>query len=223
MGINSNEADNSASDSGALYIFTRSGTAWSQQAYIKASNTETGDLFGISVSISGDTLAVGASGEDSNATGISGIQTDNIAQGSGAAYVFVRSGTAWTQQAYIKPSNTGVFDTFGASVSLSEDVLAVGAYGEDSQATGINSTETDNSATDSGAVYLFGRTDSDWSQQAYVKASNTGGADLFGSSVSISTDTVAVGARWEDSSASGLDGYESDNARPDSGAVYVFQ
>ena len=78
-----------------------------QQAYLKASNTEASDDFGISVSISGDTVVVGARGEDSNATGVNGDQSNNLAIDSGAAYVFVRNGTIWTQQAYLKASNTG--------------------------------------------------------------------------------------------------------------------
>ena len=96
-----------------MYVFTRRGTAWTQQAYIKASNTGEagtdgnfgdGDQFGFSVSLSddGNTLAVGANAEDSNATGINGNQDDNSMQSAGAVYVFVRTGTTWTQQAYVK-------------------------------------------------------------------------------------------------------------------------
>ena len=84
----------------------RNGTTWSQQAYLKASNTETFDQFGISVALSGDTAVVGASWEASNATGIDGDQSSNTAPNSGAAYVFVRSGSTWSQQAYLKGSNT---------------------------------------------------------------------------------------------------------------------
>ena len=88
----------------------RSGTTWSQQAYLKASNTEVGDGFGFSVAISGDTVVVGAHEEDSNATGVNGDQADNSAADSGAAYVFTRSGATWSQQAYLKASNTGAGD-----------------------------------------------------------------------------------------------------------------
>ena len=90
---------------------------WSQQAYIKASNTGGGDEFGRSVAISDNTLMVGAIGEDSNATGINGDQSDNLALDSGAVYVFTRSGTVWSQQAYVKASNTGGGDVFGFSVA----------------------------------------------------------------------------------------------------------
>jgi hypothetical protein len=84
-----------------------------QQAYLKASNTGAGDLFGCSVAISGDTVVVGASAEDSNVTGVNGTQSNNSATYAGAAYVFVRSSGTWTQQAYLKASNTGAGDYFG--------------------------------------------------------------------------------------------------------------
>jgi hypothetical protein len=126
-----------------------------QEAYIKASDTETGDYFGYSVSLSGDTLAVGAVNECSSATGIDGNQADNSASSSGAVYVFTRSGDTWVQQAYIKGSNTETWDYFGYSVSLSGDTLAVGAPQESSSATGIDGDQADNSAPESGAVYVL--------------------------------------------------------------------
>ena len=71
-----------------MYVFTRSDSQWSQQAYVKASNTDDSDLFGTSVALSGDTLAVGASGENSKATGIDGDQSDNSLNNAGATYTF---------------------------------------------------------------------------------------------------------------------------------------
>ncbi|MCX7800604.1 MAG: FG-GAP repeat protein, partial [Fimbriimonadales bacterium] len=172
-GVNGNQSNNSASDSGAVYIFTRSGSTWSQQAYIKASNTEAFDNFGYSVALSadGNTLAVGAPGEDSNATGVNGNQLDNSASASGAVYIFTRSGSTWSQQAYLKASNTEAGDGFGFSVALSGDgnTLAVGSRFEDSNATGVNGNQWDNSAINSGAVYIFTRSGITWSQQAYIK------------------------------------------------------
>ncbi|EHL21181.1 Integrin alpha beta-propellor repeat-containing protein [Acidovorax sp. NO-1] len=151
--------------------------------YFKASNTGAGDLFGYSVALSGDgtTLAVGAYREDSNATGANGDQGDNSAVDAGAVYVFTRVGSTWSQQGYVKASNTDANDFFGTSLALSGDgnTLAVGATGEDSNATGINGDPVDNSATLAGAVYVFTRSGSTWSQQAYVKASNTGAEDRF--------------------------------------------
>lgn len=221
-GVNGNQADSTAAQSGAVYVFVRTGTTWKQQAYIKASNTEASDYFGYSVALSGDTLAVAAYLEDSAATGINGNQIDNTMIDAGAVYVFIRNGVTWTQQAYIKASNTGMSDYFGRSVALSGDTLAVGAYLEDSAATGINGNQADNVATNSGAVYVFFRNGATWTQQAYVKASNTGASDYFGISVALSGDTLAVGAYLEDSAATGINGNQADNTAGDSGAAYVF-
>ncbi|MBL9005641.1 MAG: cadherin-like beta sandwich domain-containing protein [Myxococcales bacterium] len=222
-GVNGNQADNSAPRSGAVYVFQRTGTTWRQQAYIKASNAQAYDQFGYSVSVSGDTLAVGAMAEDSNATGVDGNQADNSASGSGAVYVFTRSGSTWSQQAYIKASNTEANDQFGTSVAVSGDTLTVGATMEASNATGANGNQADNSAPGSGAVYVFQRVGTTWSQQAYIKASNTNGADYFGTAVSLSGDTLAVSATGEDSNATGVDGNQANNDFVASGAVYVFQ
>jgi len=225
-GVNSGaQADNSVGSSGAVYVFTRSNGVWSQQAYLKASNTGAGDQFGQSLALSGDTLAVGAGGEDSNGIGVnSGAQADNLGINSGAVYVFTRSNGVWNQQAYVKASNTGGSDRFGASVALSGDTLAVGAYLEDSNGTGVNGgAQADNSASLSGAVYVFTRSNSVWSQQAYVKASNTGFGDRFGQSLALSGDTLAVGASFEASNGTGVNsGAQADNSAGSSGAVYVF-
>jgi hypothetical protein len=221
-GVNGNQADNSADSAGAVYVFTRTAGVWSQQTYLKASNTEAYDLFGYSVSISGDTIVVGAYGEDSNATGVNGDQADNSASISGAAYVFTRTAGVWSQQAYLKASNSDAGDEFGRSVSISGDTIVVGAYYEASNATGVNGNQADNSALESGAAYVFTRTAGVWSQQAYLKASNTGANDCFGYSVSISNDTIVVGAYGEASNATGINGNGADNSTPDSGAAFVF-
>lgn len=227
-GIDGNQADNSANSSGAVYIFTRSGAGWTQQAYLKASNTDANDSFGLSVALTndGNTLAVGAATEASNATGINGDQADNSANGSGAVYIFARSNTDWSQQAYLKASNTEANDNFGLNIALANDgnTLAVGAIAESSSATGIDGDQSNNSASESGAVYIFTRSSSNWSQQAYLKASNTGAGDTFGRSVSLANDgnTLAVGAVAEASNATGIDGDQSNNDAPVSGAVYVF-
>ena len=127
--------------------------------YLKSSNSAgTGilsDVFGVSVAVSGDTVVVGAYGEDSSATGVNGNQADNSASQAGAAYVFVRSGGVWTQQSYLKASNTGADDYFGGRVAVSGSTVVIGARQEDSNATGINGNQSDNTATDSGAAYIF--------------------------------------------------------------------
>jgi hypothetical protein len=237
IGVNGYQNNDGASNAGAVYVFTRDAAGvWSQQAYLKASNAGAGDRFGVSVALSGDTLAVGASHEDSAASGINGNQVDDSATDSGAVYVFTRGGSgSWSQQAYIKASNTGSRDLFGASVALERGVpaegssapfgytLAVGAVGEQSNAIGIDGDQSDNSAPDAGAVYVY-RNDGDgvWRQQAYIKASNTDAGDLFGGGLATFDRMLAVGAYLEDSSATGVDGDQSSNDAPDSGAVYLF-
>jgi hypothetical protein len=126
--------------------------AWTN---LKASNTGTEDQFGVSVALSGDTLAVGARVEDSAAQGVADNQDDNGASDSGAVYVFRRTGTAWQQEVHLKASNTGAGDQFGHSVALSGDTLVVGAYLEDSAAQRVDGSQADNGATDSGAIYIF--------------------------------------------------------------------
>ncbi|MEO8428049.1 MAG: FG-GAP repeat protein, partial [Verrucomicrobiota bacterium] len=227
-GVNGDQSDNSAGGSGAAYVFVRSGTTWSQQAYLKASNTATNaGGFGWSVAVSGDTVVVGAAFEDSSTTGVNGDQSSHSAEGSGAAYVFVRSGTTWSQQAYLKASNTDAGDLFGTSVSVSGDTIVVGGGregvgAEDSNANGVNGNQSSNSATNSGAAYVFVRSGTNWSQQAYLKASNTGADDFFGLSVAVSGDTVVVGAYGEDSSARGVNANQNNNSAGESGAAYVF-
>lgn len=219
VGINGNQTDNSKGNAGAVYVFVRDGATWSQQAYLKASNTDSPDSFGSSVAVSGDTVAVGAWCESS----ANGDQANNDAFCAGAVYVFVRNGTTWTQQAYIKASNIDNGDAFGRKIALSGDTLAVGAQFEESAARGINGNQNDNSQLSSGAAYVFQRTGQTWAQQAYIKASNTNEGDEFGASVALFGDTLAVGAPQEDSAATGVNGNQNDNSRQDSGAVYVFQ
>jgi cysteine-rich repeat protein len=227
-GINGDEFDFSALFSGAAYVFTRSGAAWSQQAFIKASNTGTNDRFGSTLAISSDgsTLAVGAFGEASAATGTNGNQADDSAASAGAVYVFSRSAATWSQQAYLKASNTDAGDGFGGVLAMSSDgsTLAVGAVSEASAATGLNGDQTSNAAPAAGAAYLFGRSGAAWNQKLYIKASNTGAGDFFGS-VALPADAsfLAVGALGESSAATGIGGNQADNSKFAAGAVYVYR
>jgi len=212
IGVNGGD-DNGATNSGAVYVFIRDGAKWTQQAYIKASNTDPSDSFGASVALSGDgdTLVIGAENEDSKATGVDGDDGNNDSISAGAVYVFTRTGGVWQQEAYLKASNTSDGDSFGDSVAVSSAgiMIAVGADGEDSF---------------TGAVYVFEFKNSTWSQQAYIKASNADFGDHFGDSVALSAnaDTLAVGAFFEDSGATGVDGDEDSNSASASGAAYVF-
>jgi hypothetical protein len=233
-------ANNSAADSGAVYVFKRDGSGdWIQDAYLKASNAGSNDEFGNSVAISGSSIVVAAKYEDSNHTTITnndgqhGLPDNNSASNSGAVYVFKRDGSGdWIQDAYLKASNAEANDQFGTSVAISGSTIVVGAIGEDSNQTTITnadgSASTDNSASNSGAVYVFKRdANGDWVQDAYLKASNAGANDNFGTSVAISGSTIAVGANQESSNQTTITNADgsasSDDSATNSGAVYVFK
>ena len=231
-GINGNGADNSAEDSGAAYVFSRTGGKWAQQAYVKASNADAGDQFGWSVSLSddGNTMAVGASTESSNARGVNGNQADNSAANAGAVYVFTRSARTWSQEAYLKGAQTDAGDLFGFCVDLSSDgnTLAICGYDEDGGSSGINGNESDNSKNGSGCAYIFVRNGAAWKQTVYFKQSNnTHPQDAFGSAIAISGDgkTLVVDAADEDGTVGGINGEQytgqqiGDNSN---GALYVF-
>ena len=238
-GVNGNQRDESIPQAGAVYVFTRAGGVWTQQAYIKASNTGEagsadsfgeGDQFGWSLALSrdGNTIAVGALTEDGASTTINGDDRNNSAQGAGAVYVFARRGPAWSQQAYVKPSNIDAGDMFGYSVALSADgsMLAVGSFDEDGSGRGVN-PRPDNRNAGSGAVYVFARVVSTWSQQAYIKPSNSEPQDSFGVHVALSDDggTLLAGSLDEDCRATGVNPQDCDNDWDDDlsmGAVYVF-
>jgi hypothetical protein len=230
------------------YVFRNDENGWYRQAFITGSNSEAGDSFAswISIDAAGNTVAIGAAGEDSNATGINGNQADNSASSAGAVYVFSFEEAGWIQQAYIKASNTEAGDRFGARLALSADggTLAISAPMEDSRATGINGDQYDDDGRtcygDSGAVFVFRFDGTDWYQQAYVKASNTGiGAverydpvltcfegDYFGEGVALSADgdTLAVGALFESGFSAGVNGDQSNgfDVANNTGAAYVF-
>jgi hypothetical protein len=233
-GVNGDQNNDRAYSSGAVYVFTRAGNgAWTQQAYIKASNPGDGDDFGhvVAISADGNTLAVSAYYESSGAKGINGDQNNDSTPQSGAVYVFTRAGGRWSQQAYIKASNTGEAgegdnfgdgDQFGFSLTISDDgnTIAAGATAEDS---GSATDQNDNSKMSAGAVYVFSRCGTAWTQQAYLKPSNIDGGDQFGYSVSLSADgnVLAAGSYDEGGSARVVDGPQ-DNMRNGSGAVYIF-
>ena len=176
-----------ASNSGSAYVFVRSGTTWTQQQNFVASDGAADDKFGFSVSLSGDTALVGAYGDDDNGGW------------SGSAYVFVRSGTIWTQQQKLLSGDGAASDHFGWSVSLSGDTALVGAYADD------------DTELDSGSAYVFIRSGTTWTQQGKLTASDGATGDQLGSSVSLSGDTALVGAQFDDDTG------------PSSGSAYVFE
>ncbi|MCP4700900.1 MAG: hypothetical protein GY862_29205, partial [Gammaproteobacteria bacterium] len=175
--IGSYKDDDGGDNSGSAYVFTRNGTAWSQQQKLTANDAATDDLFGISVSLSGDTALIGAySGDDGN--------------NSGSVYVFTRSGTVWSQQQKLTADDAAMGDWFGKSVSLSGDTALIGADGDD------------NGGYTSGSAYVFTRNGTVWSQQAKLTAGDAAVDYAFGKSVSLSGDTALIGAYWGANSGS---------------------
>lgn len=222
---------NGLADSGAAYVFGRSGTMWVQQAYIKASNRGGTDAFGISTAIEGDTLVVGAYFEDSNQTFISHgtvASGDNTAVNAGAAYVFLRTGTLWSQQAYLKAPNAGGADAFGYKVGISGDIAVVSAIAEDSnQSTITNGTTAsgDDSFSGAGAAYVFKRTGTTWQPEAYLKPANVAANFQYGYLLGIDGTTVVVAANGEDSNqrfVTNGTAVSMNTTGTNSGAVYIY-
>ena len=161
---------------GSAYVFTRSGSTWSQQGNkLTAGDGAAGDRFGNGVAISGDTVVVGAGGHTVG---------ENLGQGS--AYVFTRSGSTWSQQQKLTAADGAANDYFGNAVAISGDTVVVGAYGD-----GEDTNESQ------GSAYVFTRSGSTWSQQRKLTAGDGAANDYFGLSVAVSGDTVVVGAPWK--------------------------
>lgn len=238
-----------AYNTGAVYVFERTNSVWTQQAKVKPDHYEANQYFGTAVALSGDgtTLAVGTPGDWSNSAGINQSATNYVldatvsfssgsgyyitpkstsSYGTGAAYVFARVGASWSQQAYIKPSNPHPGDYFGSVLSLSRNgsILAVGAWQESSQATGINGDGLDTSSVNSGAAYSFVRTGTSWAQRSYIKAPNTGTNDRFGHALGLDAtgEQLVIGAHREASKATQINGDQTDNSAVAAGAVYLF-
>lgn len=194
-GIGGNQDDTSAPNAGAAYVVGRSGTTWSLQAYVKASDTSANADFGAAVAVSGDTLVVGSPGA---------IAADGTSPRAGRAYVFTRSGGVWSQEAILKGPSLAR-DLFGGALAILADTVAVGAPADN---------------LESGAVYLFHRTAAVWSQGTRVAAPVSGRA-AYGSSVAIASEVLAVGAPNEESNATGINGDRTDHSLVAAGAVYV--
>jgi hypothetical protein len=209
VGANGEDEDatggNTLSLSGSAYIFKNIAGTWSQVQKIVASDRATNDLFGGSVSISGDYAIVGASNEDHDA---SGGNTLNL---SGSAYIFKNIAGTWSQVQKIVASDRGASDYFGNSVAISGDNAIVGAFQEDHDITGGNTL------SNAGSAYIFKNTLGTWSQVQKIVASDRGGEDRFGYSVAISGDHAIVGAILEDNDAVG------GNPASNSGSAYIFK
>lgn len=222
-GIGGDGSTNALFDSGAAYVFERSGGAWAQAAYVKPHNTGPGDRFGFAVDISGDAFVVGAPSEDGAVGGID-PPSDNDSLWTGAAYIFTKAEGGWQQSAFVKPQQPQAAASFGQAVALDGDRLAVGAPSESSSATGIGGNPVDISSPASGAVFTFARSDeSGWQETAYVKAPNTEASDNFGIKLTLAGEFLYVAAVLEDSKAYGVDGNPHVEGAPNSGAVFMLE
>jgi FG-GAP repeat len=163
--------DDAGNNSGSAHVFVRSGTTWTEEQILTASDAAAGDSFGNSVAVSGNTAVMGAPGDSDGG------------DFSGSAYVFVRAGTTWSQQDKLTASDAAELDLFGATIAVSGDTAVVGAL--------KNTDQTSNS----GSAYVFVRSGTTWSEQKQLKASDSFKDDFFGWSVAIDSDTVVVGAR----------------------------
>ena len=154
-------------ESGAVYVFTRSGSGWTQQQKITASDGSEGDRFGWPVALSGDTVMIGAYYN---------------ANAAGAVYVFTRTGTTWTQQAKLVQPD-GITGHFGSAVAISGDTAVIGAF-----------LANGSTAAGSGAAYVFSRSGTSWTEKAKLSASDGAMDDGFGTAVAISGSNILVGA-----------------------------
>jgi hypothetical protein len=200
------ESDDSAEDSGAVYVFRRSGDTWVQEGYLKPAVVGAGDVFGNAVAVSGDTIVVGAPYEDSADDGINGDASDDAAANAGAAYVFRRTSAGWEEEAYLKASNSDAGDQFGGAVAISGNTIVVGAAKE----------------AGTGAAYVYVRSGSVWTQQAYLRASLPKDNQNFGRAVDVHDDTIVVGAPEDDSCYTGVNNNEADTGCTGAGAVYAY-
>ena len=163
--------DEAGSQAGSVHVYIRSGTAWSEQAKLLARDAGAADLFGTSVALDGDTALIGACHDDHHG-----------ASGAGSAYVFVRSGTTWSQHAKLVADDAQAEDDFGWSVSISGDTALVGAPGGD------------DSHWEAGSAYVFVWSGTSWNQQAKLLAGSPEYHSALGFIVSISGDTAMLGA-----------------------------
>jgi hypothetical protein len=164
---------------GAAYVFVRRDGGWVQQARLTASDGHSRDAFGISVALDGNTAVVGASNRAEDGL------PEPILHGTGAAYVFVRTGTTWSQQALLTPPplDSAIGEFFGFSVALSGQTALIGAPGD---------------GNETGAVFEFSRTGATWSQTSKFTGSDSVQFDTFGWTVAFTGHTAVVGAPQQD-------------------------
>jgi hypothetical protein len=157
---------------GSAYVFTRNGTSWTQEAKLLFPDGEMNDWYGWSASIDGDTVIIGAPGDNENDTG--------------SAYIFKRDGTSWAQEAKLLASDGAAYDSFGTSVSIDGEYAIIGAEWND------------DNGNNSGSAYVFTRNGTSWTEEAKLLPSDGDDGDKFGRYVSIDGETALIGAAYDD-------------------------
>jgi hypothetical protein len=204
-----------ADRAGSAYVFVRSGTTWSQQQRLVPSPASSGASVGYAVALRGDEIMLGA---PRVASILSFAQTE-----PGEVFVFRRTGQTWAQTARLRAMLPRSSDSFGSSLALSDSALLIGACGDTSGARGVGGDPSRRDRSYSGAAYLYARENEGWKLSAYLKAANADTNDMFGASAALAGDTVVVGAIFEASSATGINGNQENNSSSTVGAVYVFK
>jgi len=169
VGASEDYAGNTGDNMGSAYVYARSGSSWTEQAKLAASDGTDTDMFGNSVAVHGETVVVGAHWDD----------------GGGSVYIYIRSGTTWTQQARLPASDGDAGDAFGSSVSIYGNTLVIGDWVDDAH------------GESSGSAYIFDRSGTGWTEQAKLFGSETQAYDNFGISLAIEGDTIIIGTDSE--------------------------
>lgn len=219
--IDTGEADSSAPNRGAAFVYERAGGVWTRAAFLKPSN-QRAVSFGGSLALQGNRLAVGSPNEGNAGAGIDPDGDVGPLPFSGAVYLFTMDGAKWKQESYIKAKSPANGAEFGVSVALLPDQLLVGALGDPGTSAGVNPVDSGN-ASRAGAAYLFNFNGTSWRQHAYIKASNPEEYDEFGATVATDGKLYVVGAPAEDGSSAGIDGPLNDNTFLSAGAVYLIE
>lgn len=169
---------------GAAYVFTRSNGMWSQQQKLVPSVGNARDFFGAAVALDGNTIVIGSTGGDVNG-----------AEDQGAAYTYIRTGTAWTQQQQLLAGDGKAGDRFGVDVAVQGDTVVVGATGGTMLGEPM-----------AGAAYVFTRSGATWSEQQRLAAPQPELRDFFGRGLALQGDLLAIGAYGKDAGENTLQG-----------------
>lgn len=209
---------------GRGYIYELENDLWVRKSIIEPSNGAISDDFGNSAVLDGDTIIIGAPYESSTP----GNPDSNDRTESGAAYVFVKDGEGWTQQAILKASNASDNAQFtndiAGGISLDGDIAVIGARLEEGSGTGVNPDFGNGGVLESGAAYIFKRTGTTWTQLAYLKSPYPGEDDRFGHDVLLDGTTLIISAYREASAGKGINqNGQLDNSARNTGAVFTYE